>query len=247
MGKLGGTFRTIVFVVIAVVGGRLLTEGGFAIFQPPMTEAEIAAVAEDSGIGAVYQAIDTYFPEDAAEWRDEMNSIINRGRRGLTRGNEALEVGARIRRRHAHLLATAPDRLLRRSIAYQGQLLATVADDPESCARMAIGGAATLSPAQREALFPLLDDGAIVFEAMHAGRETPVSHGPATEADWINLFAQLSRRGVTPEDLETLQDPEADPATICRTSKAFIDAVANANFVGAARIRAETAVLLYSI
>lgn len=233
--------------VVAAVGiSSFMSNGGFAQFRGAPSDAEIEQLMVDSGIDQTYAAIATYFPEDAAQWRADLVELIEQRRKGLYVTTNALDVGTALRRKHAAALATTPDALLVSVMEQQTRLYSVFEDNTDACNRFLMDGAYALDRAEMRMLSPLLNDGAILFEAMHAGISDPVTRGASTEEDWFELFALMVDGGATNEDIELVMTPDPSNPALCGAFLSFIEALAKADFEGADRVRAEMAVAFIS-
>ena len=223
-----------------------MSNGGFAMFKGPPTEEEFRLLLAESGIEKTFEAVETYFPEDAAQWRQDLSHMIDQRRKGLYTTTNGLDVGTALRRKHAAHLATASDPLLVGVMQQQLRLHRLFEDDPDACNRFLMEGGYGLERAEIQSLKPVLNDGAILFEAMHDGLTSPVSRDPSTEDDWLALFELMIDKGATNDDIQLVSEPDATNPALCGAFISFMDALATADFDGAERIRAEMAVAFIS-
>lgn len=233
-------------VVLAVAMSSFMANGGFALFRGAPTDAEIDQLLIDSGVDQTYAALQTYFPEDAAKWRRDLADLVEQRRKGLYVTTNAIDVGSELRRKHAAALATTSDLLLVKVMEQQSRLYQIFENDVDACNRFLIDGAYGLERDERQMLGPVLNDGAILFEAMHNGLNEPVTRGASTENDWMQLFEVMIGKGAKNEDIDLIANPDPDNPRLCPAFLMFIHTLADAEFDGADRVRAEMAVAFIS-
>ena len=231
-------------IAAAVVG--FIANDGHLLFKGPPSDAEIDRLIAESEVGATYDAMKTYFPDKAAEWRATLGELVIQRRKGLYNTASAINAGAELRRDYAHHLATAPDDLLVQVIGQQHALYATFRDSPDACGRFLLEGPVALTAVERQRLTPFLNDAGLLFEAMHAGMTAPVSRAPTSEAEWVSLFRQMRDAGLSDADIDLIANPDPAAPRYCDAFLGFLDALATADFEGADRLRAEMAVAMIS-
>ena len=246
MSKLRQRFPGIAAAAIAAAVVGFIANDGHLLFKGPPTDAEIDRLLTESEVADTYAAMKTYFPDKAAQWRATLGDLVLERRRGIHNTASAINAGAELRRDYAHHLATAPDDLLIQVIGQQHDLYATFRDSPDACGRFLLEGPIALTAVERQRLTPLLNDGAVLFQAMHAGMTAPVTRAPTSEAEWIGLFTQMRDAGFSDSDIDLIANPDPAAPRYCDAFLGFLDALATADFDGADRLRAEMAVAMIS-
>lgn len=235
-------------LVAALIGGFLAFQGmrtvSIAFFDPLESNTEIDQLLLSSPAGPTYKAVQTYFPTEAAYWRDRTAEVLKGEGSDFEKSNAAIEIGATIRRRNAPSLAKAPDAMLIKVLNHQIGLIAEFRDTPETCNTMLMQGPAALSVQDRNALISHIQSADVLYEAMHAGQTAPVDRIGATDADWQALMSAMNEAGLTEEEIALIADPDPSDDRLCRAMLQFLDTIKSASFPGADRLRAEMAVTM---
>lgn len=238
---------TIVGAVVGFVVMQAVTRGvldqyfGGKSGRPPSIEAMIAS----SPAEPMYEALKSYFPEDAKLFRDSMEKMLADGVSAEEGSQKMMSVGAEIRRRHAPKLKTAPDASLVAVIEAQLQLLKHFENDPALCNQVFMYGPVAIPKEQQEKLIDTVKlSAAILFRAMHEGDAFPVNRGAATDQDWGKLMEVFLSSGGTEEEIAPISDPNVQDPALCGAGLRFLRAASFAEFEGADRARAEIAYLI---
>jgi hypothetical protein len=233
-------------LVGALIGALLAFQGvrtvGIAFFDPLESDTEIDQLLMTSPAGPTYKAVRTYFPTEAAYWRERTAEVLKGDANDFEKSNAAIEIGAAIRRRNAPSLANAPDAMLVKVLNHQIGLIAEFRDAPETCNTMLMQGPAALSKQERNALISHIQSADVLYEAMHAGQTAPVDRTAATTEDWQALMSAMSEAGLTEEEIALIAEPDPNDARLCQAMLGFLDTIRSASFPGADRLRAEMAV-----
>ena len=237
-------FRKVLQIAVVALGAAA---GGFAMsyFDGPETpdRAEIERILMQPPIGDIYTTVKQYYPEDAEEWLDRTEETLRNPAARRANPNAGFEIGATLRRRRAPALAAAPDHELRNVIDFNISTFDWAMDDPDLCGKLIVEGPMVLPTAERQAFLDRLD-GTVLWRAIHAGDTNPVPRGPSTERDWEAFLAAYLDKGGTESDLQRVVNPSPSDPALCEATAVFLKTVRDANFPGAARIRAEVAVAI---
>jgi len=214
--------------------------GKFFGSPPTVTEANIETMIEGSPTGAMYNTLKSYFPDDAKYLRNRMMKLSEENASEEEAFAKMLTVGAEIRRRHAANLRTAPDQSLSAILRSQTQMIAAFDDDPEVCNRFIRFGPSAIPEDQRHRIVSLIDSaGGLLFRAMYEGEQSPVQRTQATDDDWANLMVDFYAAGGTDDELDLFMQPDIQSPQLCGAMLRFLRVLADAEFPGADRLRAE--------
>lgn len=233
-------------LVAALIGGFLAFQGvrtvSISFFDPLQSDAEIERLLLSSPAGATYRAVQTYFPAEAAYWREQTAEVLRGDGTDFEKSTAAIEIGAAIRRRHAPALAKAPDDMLVRVLEHQIGMIAEFRESPDACNSMLMNGPAALTREERNSLVSHLQTADVLYEAMHAGETAPVERTDPNEDDWNALLAALGNAGLTDDEVALVAEPNPNDERLCKAMLGFLETVQSATFPGADRLRAEMAV-----
>lgn len=241
MKKLLGNLLVIVvgvaaFALAKPIGNEI---GKFFRSPPAVTEGNIEAMIEGSPAGEMYDALQSYFPDDAKYFRDSMMALLKENPSEEEAFSKMLTVGAEIRRRHAANLRTAPDQSLWAILQSQTQMIAAFDDDPTLCNRVVMFGPGAIPEGQRHRIVALMDSAGLLYRAMYEGEQSPVQRAQATDDDWDNLIEDFYAAGGTDDELDLVMQPDIQSPQLCGAMLRFLCVLTDAEFPGSDRLRAE--------
>lgn len=194
---------------------------------------------EASPAGEMYRALKGYYPEEAKYLRDSMVALLSGGAGEEEAFSKMLTVGAEIRRRHAANLRAAPDQSLGAILQSQTQVIAVFENDPVLCNRVVMFGAEVIPEKMRPRVVALMDATSLLFRAMYEGEHSPVERTQATDDDWGNLIVDFYAAGGTDDELVLVMQPDIQSPQLCGATLRFLSVLADADFPGSDRLRAE--------
>lgn len=209
--------------------------------SPTVTEDNIETMIEGSPAGGMYKALKSYFPDDTMYFRNSMMALLEENPSEEEAFAKMLTVGAEIRRRHATNLRTAPDQSLSAILQSQTQMIAAFDDDPVLCNRVVMFGPGAIPEDQRHQIVALLDSAGLLYRAMYGGGQSPVERAQATDDDWDSLIMDFYAAGGTDTELDMVIQPDIQNPQLCSGMLRFLRVLADADFLGADRLRAEMA------
>ena len=200
----------------------------------------IEAVIDSSAAAPMYNALKSYFPEDAKQFKDSFARILKESVTADEAFQKMMSVGAEIRRRHTPSLKSAPDASLTAVIESQIQILKQFENDPMVCNQVFAYGPIAIPKDQRSKVVEAAKlSAAILFRAMYEGKNFPVKHAAATEDDWGRLNEEFLSSGGTEKDLDLVSNPDLQDPALCGAALKFLNTAAFAQFDGIDRVRAE--------
>ena len=142
-----------------------------------ITGAEIDEAMAASPAAPIFAAVQKYFPEDAAFWRDELTKAAFRESGEIRFPRDVLALGAAIRKKHAGSLKFASGERLRDVASVQYKLHDAFRHDPDACARLILAGPKDMTNEELELMASISTDIGAQFAAMHAGRASTIAIG----------------------------------------------------------------------
>jgi hypothetical protein len=244
MRDLAMIFIAALAAVAAYIAIELAPEGGLpgAGAAPAASkEAFAAAILTKPHMGFLRIA-QTRAPADFEAILAELMALDADGRREADFA-AAAAVTADYVRRNLGDLRRAPQESLIAVIETHRAILAAVADDPQACNLVIMGGFRGTDIATVERIVPAVAAKAeALFIAIYDGRERGAPIDPPSEADWREVADGWMRQGGTREMLERIVTPDpADPA-LCGAFLSFMSYLVKAGSPSLRRVRAEFAV-----
>lgn len=232
--------------ILAVVAVVAVFIGGFASWQATQgqgtitsdqAESMMLAAAESDAQRDLYATVAETFPDDYQGFLQDMADLVNAeggtGQGSAQRGfTLAQNFTANLRADNAHYLANAPYENIAKLRAANTVVLKDLLDTPSICAQYAVNGGASFTMDQLE--FLNLDlfaaTGTEMFVAIAAGRDTPVEHAEATQAD-INatLLMWTQQPDVTPDIEASLMSGDPQNPLYCAANISFENFIATSS------------------
>lgn len=216
-----------VAVVAAAVFGYMQSQNGAALTAQD-AETALFASMETPEQTALYETLKVGYPVEYAQFLQEMADFANSDTADAGGDEAAFALGQNftnvLRQDNAQYLGTAPLSAFETMRGGQVDLLQSMSDDPNLCARMALMGGAGLTMDD----LPDIDMDLMVatsrntFEAMIAGRDSPVQHEDASQSDIRDVVDmwQLSD-GVTPDMIAAFFANNVDNPNTCAAHLSF--------------------------
>jgi hypothetical protein len=241
MKKLVGNLLIIAVGFAAVAFSKPIGNEIGKFFSSPrtVTESDIETIIEDSPAREMYNALQSYFPDDAEYFLDSMTVLLEENPSEEEAHAKMRTVGADIRRRHAANLRTAPDQSLSAILQFQTQIFASFDNDPVLCNRVIMYGPAAISVDQSHRVEVFGDSVGLLYQAMYEGEQFPVQRAQATADDWGNLIADFYAAGGTDDELDLVMQPDIQNPQLCGAMLRFLRVLTVADFPGSDRLRAE--------
>lgn len=169
---------------------------------------------------------------------DTMWNAIPRGSDDPQAVEEAsFTAGRLIRRQNADRALDAPDAALKAMLISQVDFLQPLEGDPAACAIAARSGAPNSAWLEgRVSEDAVLASAIAAAEVLTAPRRT--ARAAASPGDMQLLLEDLAGKGVTAEDLASINDPAADPVRVCRSALAFLRSAIDLPGPAGERVRA---------
>lgn len=235
----------VAFVVVKIAIGAL-----FDTKPKVYSRDETIALINTTVAKDMYAALLTYFPEDAGALVDETQSALNSSKSPQEVSDRILSSGSAIRIKHAPFLANAPDSTLKEILTMQVSLHKSFLDRPLVCNALLMQGAAGLSLADRRILvnLPIIAEGSrLNVMGMAQGRDNPIEHGAVTDEAYANLFDGMIEGDLPEEQFADFETPDVDSPTMCANYITFFEHIRDAEFEGAAAMRAQMVTDMLSV
>jgi len=156
----------------------------------------------------------------------------------------AFGIGAEIRKRHAAHLRYAPDSALRRLLDNNRMMIAEFKNEPTTCARFIMEGPAALPGQQFAEIISQTDTVELLYQSMHEGESSPIERAASTEDDWWAFYDAFIASGGSDEEFGLILEPDPQHPALCGAFIRFMHVLADANFDGSDRLRAEAVALI---
>lgn len=226
-----------VFLVVKITLGALSEPKPKAYSRDDTIALINTTVAKD-----MYASLLAYFPADAGALVDEMQSVLNTSKSTQGASDRILSSGATIRIKYAPFLAKAPDATLKEILSFQVGLHKAFLDRPLVCNALLMQGGAGLSLEDRQVLaaLPIIPEGTrLQFKAMAQGRDNPTEHGTVNDETYDLLFDGMIEGGLPEEQFADFENPDVSSPTMCANYISFFEHIRDAEFEGAAAMRAQ--------
>lgn len=208
-----------------LLGPKPAVVSNVRVLSPETAHDMLVKGAKSPAQKAYYETLKAKFPEEYGVF---LNDIVMLYRSGPQSDEAAFVLGqqfaAELRRAKAYHLGTAPMEALRGIRATNIALLADMMPQPETCAVFALNGGGALTMEQAKTLDPVLVVAMAdtLFLAIAAGRDAPVTHEEATEADFVKVL-ELWRAepDVTPELEQAMLGGDVENPLVCEANLNF--------------------------
>jgi hypothetical protein len=205
-----------------------------------VVDEDEAVILNGPGAG-MYRALKAYFPEEAKNYRTKFSQISSNSQSVEEAFAKMNVFGTELRQRLAPYLRSAPDQALKSVLHAQIQIVRQYSDDPAVCNRLVIYGSSAIDLEAVRSRLQVFDDGAqLLYRAMYEGKLSPIQRLPAMEEHWELAVEAYIQAGGSYEELEAISNPDVQDRGLCSATLRYLAAIAEANFPGADRTRAET-------
>lgn len=208
--------------------------------RPRYTRAEAERTLYDNPpYSAVSVAIRKHFPEEGVRLTDQAYLMANSGASTDEIKAGMAEYTQGIRQKYAPHMANAPDILLKQILREQTYLLGMIMHDRALCNDYLLRGPMALQGRNDTALGIALSNADSLYEAMAAGRASPVIRRQDTSADADALRSLFRKLGGNERHLAAIASPVSSNPVLCEAYLLLLDAAAQLDSPGAAALRSD--------
>ena len=229
------------FIVAAVVASKLVSYG-IQYYQIATIDKEGMERALLASNMKLYEVLKKDFPSDYDGLLTSLMNILKSGEQGTKLQELAAAENAKIRKKYASLMVSAPDTNLRKLIASSGRFHAAILrrDGYQLCNRVVVSGAGALIGRAGDYIKEIDETAVLVIEALYQGKVNAVPVADPTDSDWEAVFQKLFEKH--PQSYaEVIQNQEIDNPDLCPAFIALMDAVGSAEGEAGHRVRAALA------
>ena len=199
------------------------------------------AVIADTPANAFYVALRTHDPSEA-------QTLLTADAPTSAQAFERVTMlGSDLSKILAKNLKSAPDDTLQALLAAQADTISAFADAPMVCNRVIVsGGPFALSADEAARVENIGANVDVLFRALAEGGQSEAAGLNPTGTDLARLSAAFNAAGGAPEDWARVMKPQGDDPRLCGAMLTFLRVLAEAEFEGAAVLRAAISVALHS-
>lgn len=186
-----------------------------------------------------FLAMEKYFPKDAKKFVKTL-ARTNKRTSAKTIARRFHSLSARIRKKNARLMWSAPASNLLEVTAFYRDSLNYLKRDTTACNSFYIGGINALDAKTRARFInsKVGQQRLSGLKALAAGRDTPVRRGKARDADYESFAYAMVDAGMDEQDFNNIENPKVTNPKLCKSAIKMMDTLYRSDIDSIHRIRA---------